>query len=62
MYCSLSNVKSKIGVLGMISTLNADRNVGKLAITLDSKHKWNRDIITSIVNNYTNVYAIGVWD
>jgi len=46
----------------MIDTLNANKNVGIVEITLSSSMKWNSEIVTFIINKYTNVYTIYVSD
>ena len=49
-------------VLRIIDTLNANSNVGRVQIRLNSNHKWNSEIIILITNRYNNVYDIEVWD
>jgi len=56
------SIDNKMGVLGIIDTLNANSNVTKLLINLSSNHKWNSEIRTIIMNRYTNVYHIYVVD
>ena len=46
----------------MINTLNANTNVGKVWIGLDSSNKWNSKIVKLIINRFTNVYNINVSD
>ena len=42
----------------MIETLNANSNVGVVKIILYSDSKWNSEILTMILDRYTNVYFI----
>ena len=58
----MASLDSKMGVIEMIGTLNANKNVGIVWIELDSDNKWNREIVRLIVNRYTNVYNIIVED
>ena len=56
------SINRKMDVLRMIDTLNVNTNVGIVLITLDSSNKWNNEILTLIINRYTNVYYIYVVD
>jgi len=59
----MDNVYNKIDVIKMINTVNANSNVGRILVRLDSSNgKWNYQIMTSIINMYTNVYDIYVND
>ena len=51
-----------MSVLRMIDTLDANRNVGIVGITLHSNNKLNDEILTTMMNKYTNVYVIYVDD
>jgi len=51
-----------MGVLRMINTLNANKNIGIVLIRLDSNHKWNSEILTLIKNRYTNMHSIHLRD
>ena len=46
----------------MINTLNADTNVGRVEIVLDTDSKWNSEIVRLMINRFTNVYCIYVFD
>jgi len=56
------SIDSKIDVIEMINTLNANRNVGRINITFNVSNKWNSEILILIANRYTNVYSIGISD
>jgi len=56
------SIDSKMGVVEMIDTLNANSNVGRVWIKLDSSNKWNSEIVRLIINRYTNVYCIIISD
>ena len=47
-------------VLRMIDTVDANSNVGTVYIIVNSDSRWNSEIVTSIINRYTNVYEIVV--
>jgi len=49
-------------VLRMIDTLNVDGNVGVVEIGVNNNDQWNNEIIKTIMNKYSNIYAIGVFD
>ena len=51
-----------MGVLEMIDILDANRNLGRVWITLHSDNKFNDKILTTMMNKYTNVYDIYVFD
>ena len=51
-----------MGVLRMIDTLDANRNVERIGITLHSNNKLNDEILTTMMNKYTKVYCIYVDD
>ena len=52
-----------MNVLQIIDTINANTNVGRLRIRLDSScHKWNDELVTLIINRYTNLYTIELDD
>jgi len=48
--------------LRMIDTLNANSNVGEITIRLDSIIEWNDEIISMMMNRFSNMYCINVWD
>ena len=56
------SIDNKMSVLAMINTLNANKNVGRVDIRLDSNHKWNNEILRMMIDRFTNVYHINVWD
>jgi len=49
-------------VLRIIDTLNANKNVVGVWVRLHSYNEWNIEIVTLIINRYTNVYSIYIWD
>jgi len=49
-------------MMQMINTLDADTKVVKVYIGLGSKHEWNHEIVTAMINRYTNVYSISLDD
>ena len=51
-----------MSVLGMINTLNANKNVGRVVIDLSSSRKWNNEILRMMIDRFTNVYHISVID
>ena len=46
----------------MIDTLNTNRKVTILGIILISNNKWNSEIVRLIINRYTNVYTIHIYN
>jgi len=61
-YPSMDSIDSKMGVLRMIDTFNANTNVGIVEIEVSSDHEWNSEIVRLIINRYTNVYCIYIED
>ena len=49
-------------MLGMIDTLNANKNVGIVRIRLNSRCEWNNEMLRMIIDRFTNVYHIGLVD
>ena len=58
----MDSIDNKMSVLAMINTLNANKNVGIVWIGLNSRMKWNNEILRMIIDRFTNVYCIEVWD
>ena len=58
----MRSIDSKMGVLRMINTLNANTNVVVLWIKLHSDYILNSEILTLIIDRYTNVFSIVVAD
>ena len=58
----MQSIDSKIEVLRIIDTLNANKNVVGVWVRLHSYNEWNIEIVTLIINRYTNVYSIYIWD
>ena len=56
------SIDSKIGVLRMINTVDANSKVGEIVIGLTSSNKWNSKIVKLITSMYINVYTVLVWD
>ena len=56
------SIDDKMSVLGMINTLNANKNVGIVSIGLDISMKWNNQILRMMIDRFTNVYHIIVFD
>jgi len=56
------SIDDKMSVLGMINTLNANKNVGIVSIGLYSSNKWNNEILRMMIDRFTNVYHIIVFD
>ena len=46
----------------MINTLNANSNVGEVYIGLSSDKEWNDEVITIMMNRYSNIYDISIYD
>ena len=49
-------------MMEMINTLNANSKVGGLEIRLDSDNRWNDRIVRMMMDRYTNIYWIIVYD
>jgi len=49
-------------VLEMINRLNVNNNVGEVVIGLHSNIKWNDEILRIIMNRYSSMYCISIWD
>ena len=58
----MDSIDNKMSVLAMINTLNANKNVGIVDIELSSSMKWNNEILRMMINRFTNVYSISVYD
>ena len=58
----MNSIDNKMSVLAMINTLNANKNVGKVWIGLNSNNKWNNEILRMMIDRFTNVYDIIAWD
>jgi len=52
----------KTGVIDMISTVGADKNVAEILIHVTSDNKWNDQILKLIRDRYTNVYDLYIID
>ena len=48
--------------LRMIDTLNANSNVGEIIIGLHSSIEWNDEVVSMMMNRFSNMYCINVWD
>ena len=46
----------------MIERVNGNSNVGSIRIGLDSDIKWNDEILELMINRYTSVYDICIYD
>jgi len=51
-----------MGVIEMIDTLDANSNIVAVWIRLDSDNKWDSEIVVLIINKYSNMYDIEIWD
>ena len=51
-----------MSVLGMINTLNANKNLGIVGIRLNRYVKWNNEILRMMIDRFNNVYYIDVGD
>ena len=58
----MNSIDNKMSVLAMINTLNANKNVGRVDIRLDSSIEWNNEILRMMIDKFTNVYSIIVDD
>ena len=46
----------------MINRVDADSNVEEILIRIDDFHRWDDEILTTMINRYSNVYDISVID
>ena len=58
----LCSIDSKIELLTMIDLVNANKSVGIVSIGVDSYNEWNNEIIAIMIDRYTNLYGINLWD
>ena len=56
------SIDNRMSVLGMIDTLNANKNVRIVRIRLNSRCEWNNEMLRMIIDRFTNVYYIGLVD
>jgi len=56
------SIDNRMSVVRMIDRLNANKNVGVVWIRLDSSMEWNNEILRMMVDKFTNIYHINVWD
>jgi len=57
-----NSIDSKMVVLGMINRLECDSNVGSVEITLSSSNEFDDGIMRMMMNRYSNLYWIRVYD
>ena len=58
----MDNIDSKMSVLRMIDTLNANSNVGIVWFRVASYHQLNDEILGIMMSRYSNVYWIHIID
>jgi len=58
----MDSIGRKMGVLEMINRLDGDRNVGEIGIGVSGYHELDSEIVRLIINRYTSVYSIVIWD
>ena len=51
-----------MSVLEMIDTLNANSNVGSVKVGIDNSIEWNDQVVTIMMNRFSNIYDISILD